>query len=238
MNYFRQLRAFRIRKKLCQLAAPEIALWFALMNISNELGTYNRLSLSESTLCVEAGLSRSGLYRARNKLQQHGLIEWNSRKGSQAALYTVVELVLPYEAQTEAQCKAQTEAQCEAQSGTIYLRNTTEPTDDQKNAYFGWRTSARARAAIAQRLLDAWDAAQGVGVVETPGRDPHKLLCDYMQGGMAPEEIRRVLSECCDPWYLENRLYLRACGLGLDTDTGMIGNPDQLYFRRTEAQQA
>ena len=159
MNYFRQLRAFRIRKKLCQLTAPDIALWFALMSIGNELGQYDRLSLSESTLMEEAGISRSSLNRVRNKLQQLGFIRWKSRGGNRSALYSVTELVLQYETQTETQSEAQTETQNEAQSETIYKLNGMDQNDSKNTCYnSAWRTSARARAAVAQNLIDGWES--------------------------------------------------------------------------------
>jgi len=50
----------------------------------------------------------------------------------------------------------------------------------------GWRSSARARGAVAQRLLDAYQ-----GVLDTA--DAWGGLCEVMAGGLPPEVILRVM---------------------------------------------
>jgi hypothetical protein len=224
MNYFRQLRAFRIRKKLCQLAAPEIALWFALMNISNELGQYDRLSLSVSTLMEEAGLSRGSFIRARNSLKQHGLISWDSRKGNQSALYTMIDLsaVFQYGTQTDTQSGTQTDTQSGTQTDTIYKLNVTDLNKVKKTYYnSAWRTSARARAAVAQNLIDGWEAIRGNSTALT-GIDANRILCDYLEAGMTPEQIQVVLQECMMPWCVENYLFTEAVHLGVVTEESYL----------------
>ena len=224
VNYFQQLRAFRIRKKLCQLAAPEIALWFALMSISNELGQYDRLSLSVSTLMEEAGLSRGSFIRARNTLKQHGFISWDSRKGNQSALYSMTDLttVYQYGTQTDTQDGTQTGTQGDTQTDTIYKLNGTERNSNKKATFNNaWQTSARARTAIAARLLEQWDAIQGKpGVLN--GLDANRILCEYMASGMAPEQIVRVLTGCEMPWCLENHLFTQALYLGIVTEDSYL----------------
>ena len=228
MNYFRQLKAFRIRKKLCQLTAPEIALWFALMSISNELGQYDRLSLSESTLREEAGLSRSSLFRARNSLKQHGFISWNSRKGNQAALYTMIDLcaAFQYGAQNETQDETQTEAQGEAENRaqieTIYKQNYTEQNAMKKIHYNdSWRTGVRARSAVAQNLIDDWKAGLDNNADFT-GVDAHRIVSEYLEAGMTPAQIQWVLKGCTKPWYLENHLFSDAVHKGILTEDSYL----------------
>ena len=217
MNYFHQLKAFRIRKKLCQLAAPEIALWHALMSISNELGQYDRLSLSISTLMEEAGLSRGSFIRARNSLKQHGFINWDSRKGNQSALYSMTDLttVYQYGTQNDIQSGTQTEPQSDTQSDTVYKLNRTKQNSTKKAIFNNaWQTSARARTAIAAKLLEQWGAIQGKpGVLN--GLDANRILCEYMACGMTPEQIECVLTSCEMPWCLENHLFSEALHLGI-----------------------
>ncbi len=50
----------------------------------------------------------------------------------------------------------------------------------------GWRTSARARGAVAQRLLDAYG-----GIIDTT--DAWGGLCEVMEGGLSPEVILGVM---------------------------------------------
>lgn len=135
MNYFQQLRAFRIRQKLYRLDAPAVALWYTLMAIANETGLHEGLSLAVSTL-AEAGLSKSGVQRARNTLQQKGYLTWRSRRGRESAVYDLADLTLalPCGAQGGAQGGPQAGPQAAAQSapqaGSISLQNQTEQTGE------------------------------------------------------------------------------------------------------------
>lgn len=129
MNYFHQLKAFRIRHKLCQLSAPDIALWHALMCIGNEIGQYNGLSLAISTLADESGMSVAAVKRSRNRLKQSGFIDWDSRSGRQSAVYKVVDIsfVAQCEPQSVPQPVPQSVPQPVPQSVPIYKQYNTKP---------------------------------------------------------------------------------------------------------------
>lgn len=189
MNYFHQLKGFRLRKKLCQLAAPEIALWFALMSISNELGQTDRLSLSVSTLMEEAGInSRTSFNRARNRLKSAGFIDWESRKGNQAALYSLTDLAAVYQYGTQSgtqdgtQCGTQDGTQC----GSLYKLNGIE-----KN-HFEEDDERQLRARMQETVTAVYLAAFGKPI--TP------MMCSAMTAsamlsGAGTEIMRRAIEK-------------------------------------------
>ncbi|GHP13003.1 hypothetical protein YK48G_04280 [Lentilactobacillus fungorum] len=96
MNYISQLNAFYDRLELNPLNSSEIALWNALMSINNKTAWSDKFTVAASVLCNKAGMKNisksSNFFKARNGLTQAGLITWKSRKGNQAAEYTITKL--------------------------------------------------------------------------------------------------------------------------------------------------
>lgn len=116
MNYISEIRAFRNLAKINSLNASEIALWYALMGINNDFGWQREFTVPVKMLEFEAGLSRSGVYRARNKLKQIGAITWRERAGKSCSVYTINSLVFQYDTQSETQGGTQPETQGGTQS--------------------------------------------------------------------------------------------------------------------------
>ncbi|MDM7517450.1 hypothetical protein QUF07_12200 [Lentilactobacillus sp. TOM.63] len=96
MNYIIQLNAFYDRLEINPLNSSEIALWNALMSINNKTAWSDKFTVAASVLCNKAGMKNtsksSNFFKARNGLTQAGLITWKSRKGNQAAEYTITKL--------------------------------------------------------------------------------------------------------------------------------------------------
>ena len=113
MNYISEIRAFRNLAKLNSLSASEIALWYALMGINNDFGWQREFTVPVKMLEFESGLSRSGVYRARNKLKQIGAITWKERPGKSCSVYTINSLVFQYDTQGGTQGGTQTEHNAE-----------------------------------------------------------------------------------------------------------------------------
>ena len=93
MNYISEIRAFRNLAKRNSLDASEIALWYAFIGINNDFGWPKEFPVPIKMLEFESGLSRSAVYRARNKLKQIGAIDWRERPGKACSTYTVNSLV-------------------------------------------------------------------------------------------------------------------------------------------------
>ncbi|NLV58602.1 MAG: hypothetical protein GXY67_07510 [Clostridiales bacterium] len=125
-NYFKQIKAFRlIQHTSKELQAPAVALWYALLGTSNDLGHPAVFTVALSALASDAGLSLSGVKRAREALTRQGFIQWQQRPGRACAQYRMLDIAVdysggtaaPWESQTEPQTELQTEPQSEPQSG-------------------------------------------------------------------------------------------------------------------------
>ncbi len=92
--------------------------------------------------------------------------------------------------------------------------NNKDENDSKKTVCYNsaWRTSARARGAVAQNLIDGWEAAWDTAS-RFEGIDVNRILCEYMEAGMTPEQIQTVLQDCTVPQYLENHLFSEAVHL-------------------------
>lgn len=126
MNYISEIRAFRQLAKMNSLSASEIALWYALMGINNDFGWQSEFTVPIKVLEFESGLSRSGVYRARNKLKQIGAINWKERSGKFCSVYTINSLVFQYGTQSDTQYDTQHGTQ-----GGTQTEHNAEPLNKQ-----------------------------------------------------------------------------------------------------------
>jgi hypothetical protein len=87
------------------------------------------------------------------------------------------------------------------------------PENDTHTQYDeAWRTSARVRGAVAQRLLDAWEG-QRDGY-----SDAHFDICEYLAIGVTPEQIAAALKDCALASFIPNHLHTLAVFLGLEKE--------------------
>ncbi|SIS88882.1 DnaD domain protein [Alicyclobacillus vulcanalis] len=92
MNYMRELNAFRDWALLNRPSTGEVALWHSLMSINNATGWVDWFTVPNQTLQLLTGLSRQGLERARNRLIQRGLIEYQKGHSNHAGKYRMVSI--------------------------------------------------------------------------------------------------------------------------------------------------
>ena len=92
MNYINEIKAFYDQLETNSLPSPAIVLWHALMLINNKTGWQPEFAVAVSVLEVKTGLNAKAIERARNALQQAGLINWRKRKGNQSAVYSINSL--------------------------------------------------------------------------------------------------------------------------------------------------
>jgi len=91
MNYIREINAFYDLVQVKQLSTGQIALWHALMHINNKCAWAEWFTAPNLTLELTSGLSRKGIYNARNSLKQHGIIDFKSN-GTRATSYKLISL--------------------------------------------------------------------------------------------------------------------------------------------------
>ena len=100
MNYIREINAFYDLVQVKQLSTGQIALWHALMHINNKCSWAEWFTVPNLTLQLISGLSRKGIYNARNTLKQHGLIDFKSN-GTKATSYKIIPLTNNTQASTQ-----------------------------------------------------------------------------------------------------------------------------------------
>lgn len=89
MDYLKEMNAFHDSLLANNMATGHIALWHILMYIDNKVGWAEWFSVANQTLEVLTGMSRKGVYQARNALVQKGYIEIRPR-GTHATLYRII----------------------------------------------------------------------------------------------------------------------------------------------------
>lgn len=90
MRYISEINAFYDWLELNELSTSAIALWYALMHINNKAAWVETFTVAESVLSIKTGLSGRGVRNARNELKQKGRIDFRSRAGGRAPIYTII----------------------------------------------------------------------------------------------------------------------------------------------------
>ncbi len=89
MDYLREINAFHDSLLANNLSTGQVALWHILMSINNKVAWDEWFSVANQTLEVLTGMSRKGVYQARNALVQKGYLEISTR-GTKATLYHII----------------------------------------------------------------------------------------------------------------------------------------------------
>ena len=91
MNYIQEIKSFNDWLILNpSVSSDDIVLWYALMNLNNMSGWQKEFTVAISTIIDRTRLSRSAIYRSRNKLVQLGRIKTRERSGNQCSVYEVI----------------------------------------------------------------------------------------------------------------------------------------------------
>jgi len=138
MNYIRELNAFYDWLETNPLNHQCIALWHALMHTNSKAGWKKEFTVAVITLELKTGLNRRAIERARNTLEQVGLIRWRKRSGNQSAIYEMIPLsekfVRQNDIQTVAQSDAQNDVQTDVQTDVQSVAQTVVQSDAQSVA--------------------------------------------------------------------------------------------------------
>lgn len=132
MDYIGEIKGFYDLMLTNQLSTGQIALWHGLMHICNKSHWTRQITVSNQVLESITGLSRKGVYNARNALKQMGLIEFRAN-GTKATTYTiksvneVLTMVNSTQASTQGSTQGSTQASTQAStqsSATLIYTNT------------------------------------------------------------------------------------------------------------------
>ena len=92
LNYLREILAFNDLQEINRLSTGQIALWYALMYINNKCSWNEWFTVAVSTLKSRTGLSRDGVYKARNRLSQLGYIGFRENGKGKSGSYKMLTL--------------------------------------------------------------------------------------------------------------------------------------------------
>lgn len=89
MNYLTEIKMFYDWLETHPLTPPSITLWHGLMFIANRSGWQRELNIPISRLEATTYMTRSSIYRERERLKQANLIDYKSRGGRASSIYVI-----------------------------------------------------------------------------------------------------------------------------------------------------
>lgn len=93
MKYIDESKAVFDSLEFNQLSSGQIALWFVLFNMCNKAHWPDWFSLASGRLASLAGLSVSGMKKARARLKDQGYIDFKSQGKNKATKYRIISRV-------------------------------------------------------------------------------------------------------------------------------------------------
>ena len=144
MNYLTEIRLFYDWLETHHLSPSSIALWHGLMYIANRAGWEESLCIPISRIENRTQLSRTSIYRERQRLQEAGLLRYIEREGRLSSVYYLQSFETRFVCQSGTQADTQSTnaenfvsqdmsqigTQSGTQVGTIYKLNETKQRDN------------------------------------------------------------------------------------------------------------
>lgn len=144
MDYMREINAFYDWAETNQVSPTGILLWHALMYLANRARWPERLAVPISTLEARTGMKRGAIFKARGKLKQCGLIEFESRDGNQSAVYTMLPICV-HQIDTTVNTTVNTNVNTNVNTTVDHI-GTSYPTDTRTKTKTKTNTERVARA--------------------------------------------------------------------------------------------
>ena len=95
MRYIDELNTFNDWLETNEISTSAICLWYALMQIANKTGWKKKFNVANRVLTTKTGgMSIPAIHRARNTLQEAGLITFKTRNGKQSTEYQIIPFAL------------------------------------------------------------------------------------------------------------------------------------------------
>jgi len=92
MNYLTEIKLFNEYLPTSTLTPTSVALWYGLMYIFNRSDWQNELPISIATIEAQTKISRTSIYRERERLCRAGLITFSVQKGRLNGIYKLCPL--------------------------------------------------------------------------------------------------------------------------------------------------
>lgn len=133
ISFIDEINSFYRWMETHEMTPNAIALWMALMKISNDAGWKMTFNASNSMLMVKTGgLSIPAIHRARNLLQQQGRINFRARKGNLSSEYTIIPFAERKVKQTDQQMYQQSDQQTDSKPTSKCISTPTTYLEENK----------------------------------------------------------------------------------------------------------
>lgn len=124
MNYLKEILTFENWIEYNSgINKSDIRLWYTLVHTANRFA-WKEFTISISALIFKSKLSKSDIYRSRNKLKQLGLIDFKERSGNQCAIYKINSVVSLFGTQNETSVDTQAGTPFDTPSATSNAPNS------------------------------------------------------------------------------------------------------------------
>lgn len=242
VNYVRESRAFIRYASDNSVTGNERLLWYALFEEFNDRAQGVNwpdgfISISNRRLLSWLPFSEDSLIKARNRLAQRGIIKYKpGQKNTQNPMYrllyfSTVTQSYPQDTESNPQIAGNTQGNMQGNQqgnmpgnvpgnmpGINVNLNVAQnvASNGASHTYCNddaWRTSARVRYAVAQRILDGYQGDK------TFGSDVHWDIVEYLEKGMTPDRIASVLEDCAEARYIPMHLHTEALAMGIDAES-------------------
>ncbi len=187
LNYIAEIKAFYDLVQVKQLSTGQVALWHALMCINNKCAWIEWFSAPNLTLELLTGLSRKGIYNARNVLKQYNLIDFRTN-GTKATSYKMISLQHITQGTTQGTTQDTTQGTTQ-DSATLIKLNKTIRNETSSNDH------------LDQGCVDDEDKNSSCGIAnefyETfrypPNQIQIQMLLSFLDDGLTPWHITEAL---------------------------------------------
>lgn len=166
MNYLTEILEFNNWLDENPSSSSVIVLWYALMHINNKLRWKKSFAAPIQTLELKTGLKKDAIYRARNTLKQHGLIDFRERGANRCTEYEVIpfsergECVVLNDTVRDtprAHSATHSATQSEPDARTLYKQNKTNKNYNKYSArknFNNFESEKSDYAAIEDKIID------------------------------------------------------------------------------------
>ena len=144
MDYIKQMRGFRDRRKKYPISSNAIALYLVLFEFANELRFPENFTAINAVIQGNAMLSEGGFRRAREELAGSGYIQYQKGTGRQCGEYSIIPLdesAEIAEPPKEEQCFSEPPVQAAENVIVLPTASETQDLDRQNGACFGGETA-------------------------------------------------------------------------------------------------
>jgi len=233
INFIHEFSAFMRYARSHKLPSSDRNLWISLFSIINDRTQGcnwpdNPIPIANIEALHYSGMSGPTMEAARGRLVDRHLIEYEkgykNKKNPRIKLvyFTAQNGSYPQDKDvtqenypnTGGNDRGNTGGNDRGNKGDININLTVNPNENPHTYCYddAWRTSARARGAVAGNILRGW------GGKKTEGTDVHWDIVEYLEKGMTPEKIASVLKDCAEAKYIPNYLHTEALDMGIDTE--------------------